>query len=369
MLIGKVFGIEVELHPTFVWLISGLALFLLVFDTANLVPSLMMLTFLFVSVFVHELCHSLVAMSKHYKVQRIVLMPIGGVSIADEMPEKPIDEFLVAIAGPMFNFLVVFGILFLVAAVPGLPWPHALFNANVQPEAVEEAMLAFPLFALMWVNLMLGVFNLFIPALPMDGGRVLRAILSAVVGHAKATVWASKISQVFAILMGVLGFFGGNFMLAIIAVFIYLGAGYERDLAVVKATMRGVDYSAAIEKKFIAVDESLPLNKVMEAMMAKNLDLVLVRRDTGLGFLSADRLMALDKEKRFSSLTAGQAAAPVPLFVEGTPAEKLMGWFATKGTPVIGLSRKGTLLGVVTQESLDRLYQLTRLKKKFDLQY
>src|SRR3990167_1924276 len=276
--LGSVFGIGVELHPTFVWLFAALAGVLLVF--------------LFVSVFVHELFHSLVALSKHVRVEKIVLLPIGGISMAEEMPEKPLDEFLVAIAGPLFNFLVVFLILFLVAVVPGLPWPHALFSGQADYALVEEAMLAYPLFALLWVNLMLGAFNLFVPALPMDGGRVLRALLSMVMCHAKATALASKISLGFAFLMALLGLLGGSLMLVVIAVFLYFGATYERDLTAMKETIRGADYGKIVSKKFSAVDEGMRFEDALKAIAEKNTGLLLVKGGTGIGYLSTDDLLA-----------------------------------------------------------------------------
>ncbi len=367
--IGKVFGISVELHPTFIWLIGAIFFFLLVFDASNLVPSLVLLTFLFVSVFVHELFHSLVCLAKNCKVERIVLMPIGGVSMTEEMPEKPMDEFQIAIAGPLFNFLVVFLLLALVSAVPALPWPRHLFDGNVDPALVEEALLQYPLFALLWVNLVLGAFNLFIPALPMDGGRVLRAILSAAMGHGKATILASRISTAFAFLMGLLGFLGGNLMLIIVAVFVYFGANHERDLAVLKETIRGADYGPLIVKRVSALDGSMSFEKALAFLAEKNLDLAPVKMEQGLGFVSAEDLLAVDKGQRLGSLTVGQLATPLPLVEMGLPVEKLMALFVTKGFPLMGVIKGGKLQGLLYRDSLDTLYQLTKLKKKFDLQY
>src|SRR3989338_350808 len=105
--LGKIFGIEIVLHWSFVLLAILLAASLLFFAPQNGFISLMIFVFLFVSVLLHELSHSVVALQLKSNVQKIVLLPIGGVSIADEMPENPKHEFLIAVAGPLFNFILI----------------------------------------------------------------------------------------------------------------------------------------------------------------------------------------------------------------------------------------------------------------------
>lgn len=94
-----------------------------------------------------------------------------------------------------------------------------------------------------------------------------------------------------------------------------------------------------------------------------------MKLEQGLGFVSAEDLLAVDKGQRLGSLTVGQLATPLPLVEMGLPVEKLMALFVTKGFPLMGVIKAGKLQGLLYRDSLDTLYQLTKLKKKFDLQY
>ena len=100
---GRLFGIKLELHYTFVLLIILVAGLLILFDPGNFVAYFTLLFFLFVSVFIHELFHSLIAISQGTKVKKIMLLPIGGIAMTDKMPEKPMEELKMALAGPLFN--------------------------------------------------------------------------------------------------------------------------------------------------------------------------------------------------------------------------------------------------------------------------
>lgn len=225
MRLFKVFGITIELHKSFLWLAAILAIALLITSPGELIPTMGIFAILFASVLIHELFHSVTAISKGLSVKKIILLPIGGISVADDIPEKPSTEFWIAIAGPAFNFMMVFAIILLVKIFPILPWPAKLFEAELTSETLSQAITNYPLFALFWVNLMLGSFNLFIPALPLDGGRVLRSILAARTGnYAKATENTAKISGIIAMLLFALGFLSTDIIILVIAVFIYFGS-------------------------------------------------------------------------------------------------------------------------------------------------
>lgn len=173
---AKFKGISLEIHQTFIWLILIIVILLLIFSPAEFFSYLLLLAFLFVSVFIHELFHSLVSIWRGFKVKKIILLPIGGLSVSTDFPEKPLEELLISLAGPLFNFIIVFAIIVIINVFPGLPWPSLSGGEALQE--LNTAILGNPLFALFWVNLILGAFNLFVPALPLDGGRVLRALLA-----------------------------------------------------------------------------------------------------------------------------------------------------------------------------------------------
>jgi Zn-dependent protease len=183
--LGRVAGIDVFVHPTFL-----LLLLLPEVRTGGMVMLLFLMS-LFGSVLLHEFGHALMARRFGIETEDITLYPIGGVARLRRMPRAPGAELLIALAGPAVNFAIV-------GALMGLGFlglDQVLFDAGL------VGMVEF-LERLVYVNLVLGLFNL-IPAFPMDGGRVLRALLSGVMDRAQATSIAAGIGRVLAVVFGV----------------------------------------------------------------------------------------------------------------------------------------------------------------------
>ncbi len=218
-------GIEVKVHLTFV-LILIWAAYRWSGDTGagwwgalfGVVATLL----LFASVTLHEFGHSLQALKFGVPVKDITLLPMGGLARIEKMPEKPSEELRIAIAGPLVNFtialvLIIVGVLLDTRAVISLGELSRSLG-----QASWSGMLAY----LTMANLALGVFNL-IPAYPMDGGRVLRALLALVLDHAQATRIAVRVGQALAFAIGLWGFTNGSYTLILIAIFVWMGAGQE----------------------------------------------------------------------------------------------------------------------------------------------
>lgn len=165
----------------------------------------------FSSIVLHELGHSLVALRKGCRVRQITLMCVGGAAQMDRLPERPRDEILLAVAGPIVSALLGFALIGLTLVLPMRPM-------------VSTGIDIFTLLG--GLNIGLALFNL-LPAFPMDGGRILRAALTLRVGRLRATAAAARIGQILAIGFGFFGLFHWNLLLIAVAFFVYLSAGTE----------------------------------------------------------------------------------------------------------------------------------------------
>jgi stage IV sporulation protein FB len=202
---------------------------------------------LFLCVLLHELGHSLVAQLFGVHVADITLWPIGGLARITKMPERPYQEFLMTAAGPATNILLV--ILLSLAALawigPGeilalaaSPWVLRGFLSTMSGETLLLLLIA--------NNILLALFNL-IPAFPLDGGRMLRALLAAVMSYGRATTIAVYIGQALALMLGIFALLNGNFALGLIAAFIFISAWQEREQVRTRVNLRGLRVGQAMQ--------------------------------------------------------------------------------------------------------------------------
>jgi stage IV sporulation protein FB len=215
---------------------------------------------LFAIVVLHELGHSVAAQRYGVDVRQIVLLPIGGVAQLARIPEKPIQEFVISIAGPLVNFALAI-ILAIVGLILGFNMGFDQLSGMVQGLG---SLSLISLFGYVFSsNLFLGVFNL-IPAFPMDGGRVLRALLATRLSYARATAIAVTIGQSLAMLLGLWGFLQGNFFLVLIAVFIYMGAGQEGQSVQLRSVLGGLAVEQAYARGAIALNPNSSLREAVD---------------------------------------------------------------------------------------------------------
>jgi len=235
--IGRFSGIDVRVHWTFFLLLAFFA-FIGYQASGSLLGALTataMIVALFLCVLLHEFGHSLVAQRLGIEIHSITLLPIGGVSNLESLPEKPADEVKITVAGPLVNVVlapIFFGVGLLLGAVPRVPVD--LFTGI---GSVGQFF-----FYLGYVNVVLAVFNL-LPAFPMDGGRILRALLATRLGALRATDISSTVGHIFAIAFFLIGLLGGNLLLALVGVFIYFGASGEAQMVRQREQTRGLRVS------------------------------------------------------------------------------------------------------------------------------
>jgi Zn-dependent protease/predicted transcriptional regulator len=261
--IGTFFGIPVSIHWTFVliliffgWrgLASGLS------NEATL-AFLGFILLLFVCVLLHEFGHALTARRFGIKTHSIVLLPIGGVASLEKMPENPKEELLVALAGPAVNIVIA-----------AILWPFAdvslLFPESPEDFVLFKAEISYAISYLFFVNIMLVIFNM-LPAFPMDGGRVLRAILSFSMQPHKATKVAATIGQVLAIGFILLGLFSTqvNPFIIIIGLFIFLGAKSESDFKQKEFYMKGYKVRDVMLNEFVSLQATDTLEKAVDILL------------------------------------------------------------------------------------------------------
>jgi stage IV sporulation protein FB len=231
--IGSVAGTVIRIHVTFVLFLAWIFVASYLTGGADAALSgVVFLLLLFACVVAHEFGHIFTARAFGVNTPDVVLLPIGGVARLERIPEKPREEFLIAIAGPLVNVAIAF----ILIAVAGANLRYGTIAT------VDDAKI--PLIdRLAAVNLFLAVFNM-LPAFPMDGGRVLRALLATKLGFVRATEVAAAIGQGFAFLLGFVGLFF-NPILIFIAIFVYLAASAEAHMVALRSVSRGMPASAA----------------------------------------------------------------------------------------------------------------------------
>jgi Zn-dependent protease len=217
---GRLFGIKFRIHATFFLLLLYVFLSDIKEGFGQAGLSVLFVCAIFACVVIHELSHSLVARRFGREPKSITLLPIGGVATIDMMPTKPSQEIVISIVGPITNILIAI----VLALFGGMKIAVALNN--------HSSLTASQIFItdLIAANIVLAIFNL-IPALPMDGGRVLRSILALKFGFLRATLWAVTIGKAISFLFIVLGFFYDPW-LALIGFFIFSGADSEKRQAI-----------------------------------------------------------------------------------------------------------------------------------------
>lgn len=352
--LGRYAGIDVYLHVTFLLFLAfiGMAQVLAGGSIAAATEGVLFFSAVFGCVLLHEFGHALAARQYGIRTRDITLLPIGGVARLERMPDRPIQELWVAVAGPLVNvgIAVVLGAWLLFTGSPltlaSMDLTHGSFAARV-----------------LFVNVMLVVFNL-IPAFPMDGGRVLRALLAMKLEYARATQIAAALGQGFALvfaffgLMGILGGMG-NPLLLFIALFVWIGASQEAGAAQFRSVLSGATVRDAMLTSYFTLSPRDPLAHAVDLVMAGSQhDFPVVDQGHVVGLLTRQRLM--------SALAEHGKGVPVAVAMEGqfptlAPDELLDQVLATQGSRPTGLTpviQRGQLVGLLTWENVSEFVMI-----------
>lgn len=347
--IGEFAGIGLYIHATFPLLLLFAAAPTLFYggDWSAALLNIAFVLVLFVCVVLHEYGHALTARRFGIQTQDITLLPIGGVARLTRMPDDPMQELLVAAAGPMVN-VVIAAVLFVAGF--GLTG-HAPLFALEQPSFLGS---------LMTLNIVLVLFNL-IPAFPMDGGRILRALLATQLEYGRATRYAAYLGQGIAVLFGIAGFFF-NPLLIVTALFIFIGAQGESQLAQNKSKMAGLTVGQAMRTNIRALSSYDWLSTAVDQMMATaQQDFPIVDNGRVVGMLSREALTnGLQRFGPYTPIrnvmradaTTIEAEQPLAAASETMQANNL------RAVPV---THHGTLVGMLTFESIRDLLHMQKI--------
>jgi len=344
--IGSIAGTAIRIHFTFLLFLA----WIFVASWASGGPAaawdgLAFMLLLFTCVLAHEFGHIFTARAFGVPTPDVTLLPIGGVARLARIPEAPREEFLIAIAGPLVNVVIALGLV-------------AIAHAKLDPadlSAMDSARTSL-IDRLAAVNLFLAAFNM-IPAFPMDGGRVLRALLATRLGHLRATEIAAATGQLVAFGLGFLGLFG-NPLLIFIAVFVYLAASSEAHLVAIRAMSRDVPVSAAMMTEFATLTPDEHIDAAVETLLRTSQSVFPVI-DAGhrlAGVLDREGMIRALKTLGPDARVANAMTIGVPTVASRSCLEDAFRLLQEDSAPAVGIvDLAGRLVGLITSETVGEM--------------
>jgi Zn-dependent protease len=310
---------------------------------------------LFTLVLLHELGHSLAAMGYGIPVKDITLLPIGGVARLERMPEKPLHELGVALAGPAVNVILAMVLLPIVAVLAVMQGTPLSAGMLMQPGLL--GLLVF----LLTANVSLAVFNM-IPAFPLDGGRVLRAILGFFVDYQQATQAAVTVGRILAIGLGLLAVFTGQISLALIALFIFFVGGQEGQAVAARGILRRARVAQALTNNAVALSPEATVGQVASLMMSsRQSDFAVLDPASGqlLGVTTSHNVARAMEQGRWRSgvVDIMQQARNVPTIALNASLDELQEKLVRTSSRVAAVYDGLYFRGLISLEDVYRVFQ------------
>ena len=340
--LGTFAGIDVFVHATFLLLIGwiGYSYWLQYGTIAKVVEGILFILVLFLCVVLHEYGHALTARRYGIKTRDITLYPIGGVARLERLPDKPIEELWVALMGPAVN-VVIAAILFVYLSITRGMVP--MTDLTVASGSFVARVMA--------VNITLVLFNL-IPAFPMDGGRVLRALLAMRMDYVRATQIAANIGQGLAFLFGLAGLFGNPFLL-FIAFFVWIGASQEASMVQMRNSISGIPVTHAMQTRFETLSLSDRLDKVVSLILAgSQQDFPVVQDGQVAGVLTRDDFIKALSQHGQDTLVADVMQRNIPTVDSHEMVESALMRLQESGAKTLPVMHGGRFVGLVTPENI-----------------
>ena len=347
-------GIRVRVHWSFLLIIAwvGWSGVSAGYGPAQIAQGIALVLLLFVCVVLHEFGHALTAQHFGVGTRHITLYPIGGVASLERMPEEPRQEFLITLAGPSVNLLIVLVVGTLHVAIAG-------YRMVMDPLGAPPSLLAVSSF-LIQANLVLFLFNL-LPAFPMDGGRLLRSLLAMRLSRERATRIAALLGRFFGFAFIAFGLFDGQPFMALIGVFVIMAASGEERMVRTQSVLQGKPVALAMRTLFWRMDRHATVAEAAAALLAGgDKDLIVTDGDAFLGILHADDILqSMEQGKQhtpLSELSPRTVPAVAPTDDVGQAYQVLL----AGGHPVLPVISDSRILGIVEGENLAEFIRLQR---------
>jgi len=344
--IGRFAGIDVFVHVTFFLLVGWVAL--MHWQEGQSVPAtlsgVILILAIFVCVVLHEYGHALMARRYGIPTRDIILLPVGGVARLEKMPTQPIQELWVALAGPAVNVAIAMGL-------------YLWLNLTASWEPVQSLTVSTGPFLerLMFVNIFMIAFNM-LPAFPMDGGRILRALLALRMEYGRATHIAASFGRGMAILFGAIGFLYSP-LLIVIAFFVWIGAGQEAAMAQMKASIGDIPAHQAMVRDFKVLSSDDSLRRAVEFTLGGyHKDFPVVSGGVLEGILrQTDLYKALSERDALASRVASVERGRLITVDAADPLDSVAAKFVDCECNSLPVTQDGKLVGLVTTDNLSAI--------------
>lgn len=366
----KVLGIEMRIHWSFLLIVAYQAYVGSAQGSSPLLGAIygiVTILLLFVCVTLHEFGHAVVAQYYKIKVPHITLLPIGGVASLERMPDKPLQEFLIAIAGPLVNVVLAallspLALFFIFRSVNAGQMAFTLGDIWAFGQTMGVQNLIVNLFI---TNILLVLFNL-LPAFPMDGGRILRALLAMGMPYVQATRTAVFIGRIMAVIFALMGILGGGIFLLLIAFFVYVGGGSELGSVESRAVLRNIPANQALTRNAVSLYTSERVSRAVDLIMSSyQTDYpVLDLSSKFVGVLTRAQLIyglkEIGNEARIVDVMIPAERIPVcePQTTLDTVFEQMM----VAGSRVAAIKESQNFLGLITLDDITELFQVIGAK-------
>jgi Zn-dependent protease/CBS domain-containing protein len=345
--IFTVAGIGIYVHITFLLLIGFVfSVYFRQGGGALALQGTALILSVFLCVLLHELGHALTAKRFGVKAKDIVLLPIGGVARLERMPREPLHELLITVAGPLVNVAIAAVLYVVLLVLEHSVWPEA--QDLLAPRAGMDVFLR----QLLEINVLLVIFNM-IPAFPMDGGRILRSLLAMRLDYAKATQVAASIGQGLAVLIGLFALMNGQFILLLIAVFVFLGAAGEAAAAQMQSVFRGLPVSTGMIRDFRTLAPSDTLGTAVEKLLGgSQMDFPVLEGEEILGVLTRQHLVTTLREKGAEAVVRDVPLLKVQAVSASDPIVQAWEEMSRQGIGCLPVQVEGRLAGWITSENI-----------------